>query len=35
MNSTTLYWEDHKLLEDQRLEDGFYDPGRGVLKTLT
>jgi hypothetical protein len=27
MNSTTLYWEAHKLLESQLMEDGFYDPG--------
>jgi len=35
MNSTTLYWEEHKLFEDQLLEDGFYDPGRVVLNLRT
>jgi len=29
MDSATRYWETHKLLENQPLEDGFYDPGRG------
>jgi hypothetical protein len=35
MKSTTLYWENHKLMEDQCLEDGFYDPGGVVIDLRT